>query len=392
MTLELAEFIASLGAEVVVATQSFGRPLRSEFEDRGLTVFEITDERLDADLAERMPDVAWIQHGVIPERVLASPGSTTFYFHHMSAHLAPEFTSIPEIESALATAVLFESPSSLDAHVATGLYEKIDPERLQVFGNPAPARFAEAVRPDQLRRSLLVVSNHIPAELLEALELLSDEFDVDLVGSQRELGAAPRRVDVDDIASVGAVVTIGKTVQYSITAGTPVFVYDHFGGPGWLTSENFEHTAYENFSGRRTRRLSAREIESQIRAGFDAAADEAERLRSTVAQRYSISSRFEQLLEWSRDRQVRLDSIPEGWVRAQQSIQATVGTYIREWIREQGNASYNGELAAAWEAQRQAIAAQLHAVTTSRSYLALLRLGRVKRALLAPFVRMSRRR
>lgn len=52
-----------------------------------------------------------------------------------------------------------------------------------------------------------------------------------------------------------AVLTIGKTVQYSLSMGIPCYIYDHFGGEGWLTPETFDREAFYNFSGRSTKRF-----------------------------------------------------------------------------------------------------------------------------------------
>jgi hypothetical protein len=46
------------------------------------------------------------------------------------------------------------------------------------------------------------------------------------------------------------VITIGRTVQQCLCLGIPVYCYDHFGGPGYITKENLEFNEWFNFSGR----------------------------------------------------------------------------------------------------------------------------------------------
>jgi hypothetical protein len=61
------------------------------------------------------------------------------------------------------------------------------------------------------------------------------------------------------------VVTIGKTVQYGLACGVPVYVYDKFGGPGYLDRTNFAAAKRCNFSGRCCRRkLEPAQIGAEI--------------------------------------------------------------------------------------------------------------------------------
>lgn len=393
VTLELAEYLASQGADVIVAVQAYGYPLREEFERREIAVYEILDPELERVLEQRAPDIAWIQHSIIPDALLRAPRGVRFYFHHMSAHLAPEFTLIPELERRLATAVLFESPSSLVSHRNTGAYDGMDDDRLQVFGNPAPERFGDADRdPEAAPRRLLVVSNHLQPELLDALRQLDGEFEVELVGSERELGATPKRIEADDIARAGAVISIGKTVQYALAVGTPVFVYDHFGGPGWLTPENFEGVAFENFSGRGSAgRMSADEIAAQLRDGFEGAGRSARQLHALAATRYVIGGRFRELLRWSEGREQPVDVVDPELITSQQAIQAAIGHYIREWIRKRGDAVHNADLAEAWEQREKAAVAHIRQIEQSSSYRLGLKLTRFAHELLRPYTAVSRR-
>lgn len=345
VTLELAEYLAGQGAEVVIATHSYGYPIRQEF-DRidGVTVFELWDSALTENLQERAPDLAWIQHSIIPVPVLERADEIMFVFHHMSSILPAEFTMAADLECALATAVLFESPRSREIHRDTGLYEEIDADRVQVMGNPAPAPFGAIQQTPSQRRRLTVVSNHIPPELFEAFAGLREHFDLDVIGSQTELGATPRRVNPATLASTDAMISIGKTVQYSIVAGVPVYCYDHFGGPGWITLENIEDARWENFSGRRAGTKHADEIVSEITQGFEAAVAEAALVRRDWSRAYLLSHRIDDLLRFAAERRKQVSTPSRQQIRAHENVQAAFGSYVREWIRMQ---ALSTELAAA---------------------------------------------
>lgn len=87
---------------------------------------------------------------------------------------------------------------------------------------------------------------------------------MDIIGEQ----GVVREVTPDLISQYDCVFTIGKTVQYCMISSTPVYVYDRFGGFGYLDAENFEKCAYANFSGRGGITKSSEEIASEIIKGI----------------------------------------------------------------------------------------------------------------------------
>lgn len=334
VTLELAEYLAGQGVEVVIATHSYGYPIREEFDRiKGVTVFELWDDALRVNLEERLPDLVWVQHSIIPVTALQHAEKMLFMFHHMSSILPAEFTMAAALESVLATAVLFESPRSLEVHSATGVYGTVEPDRLQVMGNAAPGRFGDVARAHSLERRITVVSNHIPPELVGALEMLSENFNLDVIGTQSELGATPRRVTPDTLASTDAIITIGKTVQYAIVAGVPVYCYDHFGGPGWINLNNIEEARWENFSGRGSGAKTANEIAAEITTGFDDAVAEAALVRRDWTRVFLLPERLDDLLKFASERRKIIGKLTSQQIQAHENVQAAFGSYVREWIR-----------------------------------------------------------
>lgn len=131
----------------------------------------------------------------------------------------------------------------------------------KVFGNAAPSKFHVKRSFGQLQK-VLFVGNHPTSEMLEASNLLRQKgVGVRFIGQHAEI----KRVDVYDILKADVIVTIGKTVRYALASGTPVFIYDHLGGDGYLTDENYADNEHFNFSGRPScRRLSAEELAAEI--------------------------------------------------------------------------------------------------------------------------------
>jgi hypothetical protein len=48
-----------------------------------------------------------------------------------------------------------------------------------------------------------------------------------------------------------AIITIGKTAQFALALGIPLYNYDYFGGPGWITPHNLDLEESYNFAGRK---------------------------------------------------------------------------------------------------------------------------------------------
>ncbi|WP_395244783.1 glycosyltransferase [Agromyces sp. MMS24-K17] len=294
VTYELVRHLASRGARVTVVSYGFSADWLARFAELpAVRCFRLDDGDLEAHLREDPPHLAWIHHQLIPEELLRNPGGTAFVFHHMSSIQPQEFPISWELEADLASLVLFSSAVARDRHVANGWFDGIEPERVQVFGNPAPDEFFTdpPEQPPALER-LVVVSNHMPPEVIEAIGSLAGEVEVTIIGRADQPGARPAPVTADTLRDADAVLTIGKTVQYALAGGRPVYCYDHFGGPGWLGDENFEVARAHTFSGRGEGFGSkdAETIVRELRGGFVAAAETAKHLRTAYAEEFRLSS------------------------------------------------------------------------------------------------------
>lgn len=284
VVLELAEGLLARGWTVT---------LHAPFYRDGFATAAI-DQRIEwvkdfADLADvGAYDLVYSQHGALTGYWARQSGENLFGADrpaYVFAHLSPkeplEQPSSPA-ELHMADLVLANSPETLASlTLHGGVFAKA-----QVMPNPAPAVFGDAVRPRAAGQAtrLLVVSNHVPEELAGAIPLLKE---AGLQVARMGLGHGPRRLLPDDLAQADAVVTIGKTVQYAARAGCPVFCYDRFGGPGWLTPDNTAAAERANFSGRCTpTSLAPHHLANALGAVPGAAVDWATQMTGDVPQRF----------------------------------------------------------------------------------------------------------
>jgi hypothetical protein len=181
--------------------------------------------------------------------------------NHLSSHEPFEFPG-PFIEAEVADEIWCNSPETKRGLARFGVRF----EEAMVVPNPAPAGFKGEPTEQKTLNKILSISNHLPEEVGQALDILQSRgVEVERIGSPNHA----RRVVPGDIRGADALISIGKSVQYALLARRPVYCYDWFGGPGWLTSETFHEAADGNFSGRCSRTVrSAEQIADEIQTGF----------------------------------------------------------------------------------------------------------------------------
>jgi len=281
IALEVAEGFRAAGHTPLLFANAVSEELQKHAAGRGL---EVRDGELQS--PEEF-DLVWSQHFVFPLwlrhfQPAAGKERPLFVFAHLSPY-EPYESPAPLVEDLFADVILANSPETRDALVAAGLPAR----RIRLFPNPAPAVFNCSPPATSTLRRLLVVTNHMPAELKGALAILQAEAGVEVTHLGME--GVHRRVFPEDLREHDAVVAIGKTTQYALLARRPVYCYDLYGGPGWLSTGNFAKAAQFNFSGRCTRRkLPAGEIAAEVLNGFEKAAQFASSLNEGTLERFTL--------------------------------------------------------------------------------------------------------
>lgn len=302
VTLELAEEFLHRGWHVDVYTNLFLPPMADRFaalEGIGTGTFRVADDPYEDFGLDY--DLIWIQHSLLPpsviRRLAERESRAAVVWHHMSASAEIELPVLADIEVELSDLGTYVSPRTLELQQRFGM---TGPSL--IFANPVPRRFVEfdGIVGDVVQR-LAVISNHPPQEVLKAAALLAPRgVEVDVIGEATQV----REITPELLGEYDAIVTIGKTVQYALCIGVPVYVYDHFGGDGWLTDENFAAESNENFSGRATRRqLDAEAIAAEIIGGYQSARRFAIERRPEHRDTFSVRRRIDAVLEhpWVAD-------------------------------------------------------------------------------------------
>lgn len=296
--LELAEEFSRRNMGVHVFANEVSGELRTALINCGAQVVENAE---DVDLFSF--DLVYAQHHVVPlilEKALNIPFDTTrpfpvFVYNHLSPY-EPMETPGPFIEREIADIILANSSETAKKMTTFGRTF----ERIEVFPNPAPWEFGVVDDPpgEQLRR-LLVVSNHLPPELETALDLVERTgVAVKRIGVQH----TAHRVVPEALQAHDAVVSIGKTFQYALRAKRPVFCYDRYAGPGWLSdAESFAAAKEVNFSGRdATSPRTPQVLADEIIAGYPAAREFVINFPTEEEEEFLLELQVDKLLKRTR--------------------------------------------------------------------------------------------
>lgn len=234
-------------------------------------------------------DLIWIQQNCLPPSLIDAleHGVTAhIIWNHMSGAVHEELPMFADIEQRLADSILANAPEIRDIIVPFGLPSR----KINIFPNPAPDYFYKDVltKASSECAAILVVSNHPPTEIVELAQALHDKnVQVDYVGDTAQIA----RITPNYLQRYDAVISIGKTVQYALLSGVPVYEYDHFGGAGYITPANIEQEAYYNFSGRATRQVKTVDtIAAEIIDGYKSAVDNRAVLQDLGKEAYLLST------------------------------------------------------------------------------------------------------
>ncbi|MFN8769364.1 MAG: hypothetical protein ACK5Z5_00345 [Neisseriaceae bacterium] len=201
-------------------------------------------DRID-DLSVTDYDLIWSQHyPVLNFLLLNKIKSDKIIFSSLSPFESFEFP--PPYANKLSL-VLANSHETKDQLIKNRVHES----NTHVFPNSID--FNYFVNPNNSPKNITIkkiicVSNHYPTEILSIKNMLEKSgISVDYFGAEQEKFEL---ITPEILGQYDCVITIGKTVQYAMSLKIPVYCYDYFGGPGWITRENLELAFKNNFSGR----------------------------------------------------------------------------------------------------------------------------------------------
>lgn len=250
VAIELAEYYAKHSWEVYLYSPKISDRVRSSIEKR----YNLTVSSEYPDLNEY--DIIWSHHGLFLDKINKKTRreNQKIISNHMSSWVNEE---MPKFE-----------PDTVDLMLANSLETKdklltINPNyKIELFQNPAPP-LGNAVRKkdpwfvfdDTKKPKVAAISNHRPPELEQFISAHFYAFNFVKFGARDSFRRISPKMLYEECFDF--VICNGKSVQYAMEAGLPVFLYDQFKGCGWLNEKNFHQAEHYNFSGRGFKNLNS---------------------------------------------------------------------------------------------------------------------------------------
>ena len=171
--------------------------------------------------------------------------------------------------------------------------------QFKVLPNLVPDEFFEYEKNSHVEkpREIAIVSNHVPKELLITKKMLEKQnIKVDIYGN----GGTKQNIKIEPqiLINYDAIITIGKTVQYALALGIPVYNYDYMGGSGYINLKNIDTEEFYNFSGRSfERKLTPVELVEEILTGYKANLQDVKALQAIARERYLLSKNINKVIQ-----------------------------------------------------------------------------------------------
>lgn len=284
-TLEIAKLFAKRGYDVTIAVFSKAYPLLEKAQNI----------RVVACMEEELPyleyDIIFAQHYAVLDYLCCR---YTLSYKKMIVSKLGVSDASEHLPFCVSKADLIFCVSE---ECADAIYKSIGKDaRVRVFKNSVSEEFFagyEETTKVRTLRKIAVISNHIPEEVQALAEKFSD-ICIDYIGVQ----GTPRFVDAEVLKEYDLVITIGRTVQQCFALGIPVYVYDRFGGPGYINETNFALAEQNNFSGRGGFGFkTAVELTEDILGNYESNLKYLDKLHTIAEDEYSYDKNFARLYE-----------------------------------------------------------------------------------------------
>lgn len=288
-TLEIARALQELGYIVTLAALEVRPPFQAELDDSLIDYVDLSKQKIE----RKSFDLVWVTHYVVAYYLFA--GMEILAKNKVFSSLSFfEPLETPPLPSVRFSTYLVNSHENFLHFI--NAYPDLK-SHVKVFPNTAPTEFVSTFKDvcDAEINSVCIVSNHVPTEVMELTELLRNNgIKVDLIG----IKGNKIRVTPELLCKYSFVISIGKTVQYCLVTGIPIFCYDHFGGPGWITLTSIDVAEHHNFSGRcNPVKKNANEIFEDIYAGYSEVLKQRVALSKIARERFNLLSNLSHLLD-----------------------------------------------------------------------------------------------
>lgn len=253
----LAKRFKELGFQVYILALNFSKPLFNEIENEGYNIINIIEDNFD--FSKIYFELVWSQHSFILDWLIFNTNLKAKKVIVSSLSPFEPFETVSDFANYM-NIILANSYETKEKLLSEGA------NKVVLFENSAPEDFFFNYKITHVLDRIAIVSNHVPNEIIrvkESLEKLGKTVEIYGLGGKREL------VNKEILNMYDLIITIGKTVQYCFALKIPVYVYDRFGGCGYISRDNIQLNRKYNFSGRGFNVRDEAYITQDILNGFE---------------------------------------------------------------------------------------------------------------------------
>lgn len=239
--LELASAFINSGWDVTCFALVTAHPMIEAFSKIGIKLVELGHERE----LENHYTVLFAQHHLASDYIWTNTDITFDKIVVSSLGPKTQHEKLPFLSKDADLFVYVSEETRLANHIDSSTAPHL------IFPNCISSCFFDSAEKTtrhfgQAPSKIAVVSNHVAPELRQLSSLLVDSCSIGYFGLE------DLSIDVtpDFLQEYDLVITIGRTVSACFATRTPVYVYDIFGGGGYITPDTLVQSAKYNFSGR----------------------------------------------------------------------------------------------------------------------------------------------
>lgn len=284
--LEMARLFEKHGYEVTIAVYQKAYPLMEE--SGTIRVVDVLKEELEY----VHYDIVFAQHFSVLDYLCCRYDITYKKLIVSKLSVISELENLPVCTSEADLILCVSDESAKEVHKLIG-----DDSKVRVFKNSVGEEFFDAysVVPHNVKpKKIAIISNHVVDELRELPQVMREDCEIDYIGVE----FTPKVVNAELLQKYDLIITIGRTVQQCFASGIPVYVYDCFGGPGYIHDDNFEEAEANNFSGRGNfGKKTALELKEDIELNYEKNLANLEKLNQIAKEKYSLNLNFEEIYQ-----------------------------------------------------------------------------------------------
>lgn len=145
-------------------------------------------------------------------------------------------------------------------------------------------------------KKIAIVSNHVPQELedFKTYALENSDMQIDIYGMHHTY----KLVTPELLKDYDLIISVGKTIFYSLAMGIPSYTYDEVCTEGYITLENYQKNFSNNFAyNLEYNKKTGKEIYTEIVTNYHEVLEQTEKLKENARRDFFFDDLMDHLLD-----------------------------------------------------------------------------------------------